>query len=233
MNPSRRRFLRKAWAALAIAPLASQCTHESVAPILTLLHPNGGEALQPRTKVNMEWEAKNVESILIEFSINAGANWTIIAENVPASLGLYEWEVPRRNSGQCLVRLTDERNAAVQAQSAAFFSVYETVTLKLAEHPELQQVGGFKIVEVAFGSVAVLVTGTAAFQILSLNCTHAGCTVEWQGTQFECPCHFSVFSKSGCVLNGPAQLPLWQYDYQYNATQGNILIFNKFVQDNC
>jgi thiosulfate dehydrogenase [quinone] large subunit len=43
----------------------------------------------------------------------------------------------------------------------------------------------------------------------SAVCTHAGCTVGYQGGQIVCPCHSSVFdARTGAVITGPATTPL-------------------------
>lgn len=44
-------------------------------------------------------------------------------------------------------------------------------------------------------------------------CTHLGCAYQWERTQnhFSCPCHGSVFSKTGGVIAGPAPRPLDRY----------------------
>jgi thiosulfate dehydrogenase [quinone] large subunit len=43
----------------------------------------------------------------------------------------------------------------------------------------------------------------------SAVCTHAGCTVGYQGGQLLCPCHGSVFNaQTGAVITGPAVTPL-------------------------
>ncbi|MCI4337641.1 MAG: Rieske 2Fe-2S domain-containing protein [Thermoplasmata archaeon] len=50
-----------------------------------------------------------------------------------------------------------------------------------------------------------------AFRCFSAICTHAGCTVNFDGStqQFTCPCHGSIFNAlSGAVENGPAIEPL-------------------------
>jgi len=42
------------------------------------------------------------------------------------------------------------------------------------------------------------------------RCTHLGCSVPWSEDegQFHCPCHGSIFSRTGEVLGGPAPRPM-------------------------
>jgi cytochrome b6-f complex iron-sulfur subunit len=47
-----------------------------------------------------------------------------------------------------------------------------------------------------------------SFRAVSAICTHLGCTVNLAGKGFHCPCHGSVFDKSGTVVSGPAPSPL-------------------------
>lgn len=46
--------------------------------------------------------------------------------------------------------------------------------------------------------------------VLSPICTHLGCGYNWdeEADRFKCPCHGSVYDKSGKVLGGPAPRPL-------------------------
>jgi quinol---cytochrome c reductase iron-sulfur subunit, bacillus type len=46
------------------------------------------------------------------------------------------------------------------------------------------------------------------------QCTHLGCAYHWEQSrmQFLCPCHNSVFSVTGDVVDGPAPRPLDRYD---------------------
>ena len=58
------------------------------------------------------------------------------------------------------------------------------------------------------------------FVAFSAVCTHAGCTVNFDGSaeQFVCPCHGSVYSAAtGNVENGPATLPLPPIDVRERA----------------
>ncbi len=45
-----------------------------------------------------------------------------------------------------------------------------------------------------------------SFMALSRECTHLGCTVQWDqdAAQFLCPCHSSIFNLKGEVLRRPA-----------------------------
>ena len=45
---------------------------------------------------------------------------------------------------------------------------------------------------------------------LSLVCTHLGCNVNVTPKEVTCPCHGSVFGRSGEVFKGPADRPLEQ-----------------------
>ncbi len=54
------------------------------------------------------------------------------------------------------------------------------------------------------------------FYAISANCTHLGCTANWKAEGvpgheegvIACPCHGSIFSKKGDVIQGPAQRAL-------------------------
>ena len=70
-------------------------------------------------------------------------------------------------------------------------------------------------------SIIIFNTGNG-FLALSSVCTHRGCAVEYDHSSgnVPCPCHGSVFSTTGSVMNGPAESPLKKYDI---AQEGDIL----------
>ena len=71
--------------------------------------------------------------------------------------------------------------------------------------------------------VAVLRTGDEIFA-LSLTCTHLGCTVSVTPSGLVCPCHGSVFSRTGEVLRGPATRPLDRLAVRLEGE--NVVVFS-------
>ncbi len=106
----------------------------------------------------------------------------------------------------------DETPAPIEAKT-------ET-TLKLSEHPDLQKVGGYEILEV--GAERVIVAHTeSGFIACSAVCPHKGCDVKYvlADKQLVCPCHNSRFDEAGKVVKGPARKDLKPFD----ATNGLVI----------
>ena len=80
----------------------------------------------------------------------------------------------------------------------------------ISDNPDLEAVGGIALFTQATGKKILVQRTDAGFTALSAICTHAGCTVNFNGTdKFNCPCHGSSFnSETGAVINGPAATPL-------------------------
>jgi cytochrome b6-f complex iron-sulfur subunit len=93
-----------------------------------------------------------------------------------------------------------------------------TIDMGESAYAGLLNDGGFVVVS----GIIVANAGGSNWVALSSSCTHSACTVSYnaQNQNFPCPCHGSVFSASGGVVNGPATVPLKQYTV---TKQGNIL----------
>ncbi len=61
--------------------------------------------------------------------------------------------------------------------------------------------------------VAVTRSPAGTFDVLSLTCTHLGCRVTATEDGFACPCHGSLFDRSGRVVRGPASEALHRLPY--------------------
>ncbi|MGB9673511.1 MAG: ubiquinol-cytochrome c reductase iron-sulfur subunit, partial [Anaerolineales bacterium] len=70
---------------------------------------------------------------------------------------------------------------------------------------------------------AVLYHTPQGFVALSLVCTHLGCTIGPQNSEFVCPCHGSKFDANGKVLHGPAEKPLHRLTVETTG-DGNLVI---------
>jgi cytochrome b6-f complex iron-sulfur subunit len=80
--------------------------------------------------------------------------------------------------------------------------------LTLPAYSTLNNAGSSKIVQ----NILVINTGTKIVALSSI-CTHQGCTVGYNASakDIECPCHGSVYSTTGAVINGPAPSALRSY----------------------
>lgn len=90
---------------------------------LNLLRPNGGEILFSGTIDTIRWTYQNLLNIKIEFSTDNGTVWTVIAESISASNGLYEWMLPNIHSTTCKVRISSDSNPQLSDESDSTFKV--------------------------------------------------------------------------------------------------------------
>lgn len=71
------------------------------------------------------------------------------------------------------------------------------------------QVGSSASARIGSDPVLVFRDGQDSAVCFSAICTHQGCTVNPDGTKFQCPCHLSMYdARTGKVLQGPAPSPL-------------------------
>jgi RHS repeat-associated protein len=93
-------------------------------PTLTLTSPNGGETFNAEDIHTITWTSTgSVGNVRLEYSINSGANWTVITSST-ADDGSFAWTVPGISftSNHCLVRISeaDEDRKPTDASDAEF-----------------------------------------------------------------------------------------------------------------
>lgn len=93
-----------------------------------------------------------------------------------------------------------------------------TIDLSAQEFSALNTVGGYGYKY----NLIIIRSGESQYMAFSSQCTHQNCTVTYNSASrtLPCPCHGSVFSDTGSVLNGPAAVALKKYTVTQN---GNIL----------
>jgi hypothetical protein len=90
---------------------------------LTLVSPNGGEALLVGATVPLRWNTSgSVPTVDLALSLDGGATWTPIASGVE-NTGTHAWQVPNTPSTQALVRVSRAGGAAPEDASNAVFSI--------------------------------------------------------------------------------------------------------------
>ncbi len=93
-----------------------------------------------------------------------------------------------------------------------------TIDLDDASYVALKTQGG----SAYKGDLIVINLGMDEFAAFSSECTHSGCTVNYDksNNNLLCPCHRSLFSLTGSVLRGPATQALKKYTVK---KEGNVL----------
>lgn len=99
--------------------------------------------------------------------------------------------------GDVVVKLTDEKNAALANVGGSVLINDETILIR---------------------------TSQTQFSSVNLVCTHKGCTVEVSMGKLVCPCHGSEFDFTGAVLEGPAKKNLKTYTTVYDADAHTVTI---------
>ncbi|MBJ6764951.1 putative Ig domain-containing protein [Myxococcaceae bacterium JPH2] len=80
-------------------------------PTLRLLSPQGGTYLAGST-VSIAWRSTGIATLRLEFSLDNGEHWQVIAPTVSAALGSYPWTLPDSVSNTVRVRVVDTSNVS-------------------------------------------------------------------------------------------------------------------------
>ena len=71
---------------------------------------------------------------------------------------------------------------------------------------------------------AIIIHDDQGLRVVSLVCSHLGCTIEESNFGFECPCHSSRYDPNGIVLKGPAKTDLRKLRIE-KVEGGNLHLF--------
>ncbi|MBD3165552.1 hypothetical protein GF324_03055, partial [bacterium] len=92
---------------------------------IDLSQPIGGECFQCGSTVPILFTSEGIPTVTIQYSANAGADWTMIAESVNAGEGRCFWTVPATPGENYLVRVRADLDTTVADVSSSTFEVDE------------------------------------------------------------------------------------------------------------
>jgi len=129
-----------------------------------------------------------------------------------------------------LARLWRVLGGVALLEAAALVGAYLWPRRKAGEESGPGVIDTGPVAEFTPGSVTAFPAGRfylvrlqdGGFLALSSICSHLECSVPWNAkdSNFACPCHGSVFDRTGAVLNPPAPRPL---DLYAVAIEGGIV----------
>ncbi len=104
--------------------LAMSSPFKILAGSLTLVNPVKGEKIKYGTKKQVRWTYDNVNNYNLELSVDGGKKWSVIAENVKASLKSYDWMIPNVNSNNVIIRATSPICEDLEYSRSQVFEIY-------------------------------------------------------------------------------------------------------------
>ncbi|MFY0563340.1 lamin tail domain-containing protein [Archangium lansingense] len=149
---------------------------------ITLTSPNGGESWTAGSTRAITWTTQSVSNVKLEYTLNNGGTWSVIASSVAASTGSYTWTVPGSASTAARVRVTDVSGTASDMSDGTFTITVPTsstaviINEMLANEPGSSTSGEF-VELVNVGSSPVDISGWVLSDAASARHTFAAGTV--------------------------------------------------------
>ena len=152
---------------------------------ITVTSPNGWENWAAGSSRNITWSSTgSIANVNIDYSIDLGNNWNPVAANT-ANSGTYAWTVPATPSTNCLVRVSDAANSAIDDISDGSFSITiaPTITVISPNGGEQWQRGTTQIITWASSGVTnvkiELMKGTAVNRTITSSTPAANGSYNW------------------------------------------------------
>ena len=129
----------------------------SLSDTIKVASPNGGESLYPANTTTISWAYRNVDQVKIEYSIDNGSSWSLIANDIPASQLSYNWTIPNTPSTECLIKVSDVTNYSLFDISNSTFTINaSSVTLIYPNGGESFGAGTGQYIEWDYNSVTTV-----------------------------------------------------------------------------
>jgi nitrite reductase/ring-hydroxylating ferredoxin subunit len=97
-------------------------------------------------------------------------------------------------------------------------------SITVASYPALASAGGVAVVSLSGTRLAIVRTGTASFEALSLVCPHEGGSINPSGTGFLCSKHGAQFNGTGTWTGGQRTTNMRAYPTTFDEAAGTLSI---------
>ncbi|OJT25933.1 hypothetical protein BO221_08850 [Archangium sp. Cb G35] len=152
------------------------------APFITITSPNGGESQAGGGAMAITWTSQDISNVKLEYTLNNGGTWQVIASSAAASTGGYTWVVPNSASTAARVRATDAFGSTSDTSDGTFTITASATPAKvilnemLANEPGSDTDGEF-VELVNVGGAAIDISGWTISDATSVRHTFAAGTV--------------------------------------------------------
>ena len=119
------------------ADTTSEAIVSLVPPSIELIAPHQGESWVCNSLQDLTWLSSGVDRVNIEYRMAHGEGWIPIAQNVPASKGVYTWMLPSKPVSAARLRIVDAENQNTLDSSDADLDItLPDSRLKLTPQPK-------------------------------------------------------------------------------------------------
>ena len=173
--------LRTVGTSIPMGPQEYSLTWSIEQPYIEIIYPNGGESFNPGTTELITWDNAGITSAqTVEYSLDNGANWTVLSTTVPANTTRLSWSVPASNTSTARVRVS---NGALSDASDVTFRILGT---PLNFNTSATCIGGSidfvwsAVTNATHYDIYSLNTGTGQWEVVAGNVTGVAYTLTGQ-----------------------------------------------------
>ncbi len=104
---------------------SGRCCNDGSIPeeSIMVISPDGGENWGVGESRSIQWDCLCTDSVKLEYSTDAGANWIFIQSGIPCAAGSHAWTIPDTPSDECLVRVSDASDSDPSDVSDDLFTI--------------------------------------------------------------------------------------------------------------
>jgi len=103
-----------------------------IIPAIQVISPNGNERWIVGSEQTIHWNSNAVDSVRIDYSIDAGSSWKPVVSATPSPPGAWSWNILGPPSEECLVKITNTADVSIFDISDSLFRIYIPTTFSIS-----------------------------------------------------------------------------------------------------